>query len=110
MIKRLKYKLIYWLAKKLLPLVDEKEIITFTKNQKVFVGGQELTVGELNNLRAEADVIGKMRLWNIIVNNLNEKVQKKVYFDATDVTDLLFGKTVLYVLNLQKEFIDKLKH
>lgn len=110
MIKRLKAKLIYWLARKLLPIVAEKDIIAFTKNGKVFIDGKELNATELNSLRTEADVIGQMRLWQIVVNELNKKSQVRMYRDAVDIIDLLFGKTVLYTLNLQKEIIDKLKH
>lgn len=109
MYKRLKYRLISWLAKGLLPVVDTKELIVFTKNGKIFVGGEELTQGEINNLKSEARVIEQMRLWSIIVNKLNEKAQSKVYEESVDITDLLFGKTVLYVLNVQKQIINKLK-
>ena len=109
MIKTLKTKLIYWLAKDLLPIVDEKELMVF-KNGKPFINGVELSTGEIIGLKAEADIIGKMRLWQIIVNDLNEKSQKRMYKDAIDTTDFLFGKTVLYVLDIQQKFIDKLKN
>lgn len=110
MIKRLKYKLLYWLTSKLLPIVDEKELIAFSKNGKVFIDNRELNPAELNNLRSEADIINEMRIWEIIVNKLNEKTQEKIYKEAVDVPDLIVGKTILYVLNFQKELINKLKH
>jgi len=109
MIKTLKTRLIYWLAKNLLPIVDEKELISFKKD-KYFVNGIELTQSEVMGLRAEADVIGKMRLWQIIVNDLNERSQKKIYKDALDSTDFVIGKTILYILDVQQKFIDKMKN
>jgi len=109
MIKMLKTRLIYWLAKNLLPIVDEKELISFKKD-KYFVNGIELTPQEVAGLRAEADVIGKMRLWQIIVNDLNERSQKKIYKDALDSTDFVIGKTILYMLDVQKKFIERMKN
>lgn len=110
MLKRLKQKLIYWLCSKLLPVIKPEDLIAFTKNGKVFVGGKELAPNELNNLRSEADILGKLQIWDLIVNKLNEKSQKKMYLDAIDATDMIVGKTILYVLNFQKEILDKLKH
>ena len=109
MIKRLKEKLIYWLSSKLLPIVNPNELIVF-KNGKPFVNNVELTPSEIIGLKAEADIIGKMRLWNIIVNDLNEKTQKKVFLESTDKTDLIVGKTILYTLDVQKQFIEKMKN
>lgn len=107
--KTLKYKLIYWLAKKLLPITDPDELMTF-KNGKPFINGVELISGELNNIKAEADIISQMRLWKIIVNDLNDKAQKKIYKDAIDITDLVVGKTILFTLDIQSKFIEKLKN
>jgi hypothetical protein len=108
MYKRFKQKLIYWLAVNLLPIVNKDDIISFKKD-KVFVGGTELTPVEIHNLKVEAMTIKEMRLWQIIVNDLNEKTQKKIYQEAVGITDLVVGKTILYTLDVQKNFIEKLK-
>jgi hypothetical protein len=108
MYKRLKQKIVYWLASNLLPVVSDKELISFKKGIP-YVNGVALTPGEIVNLRSEADVIEKMMLWQIINNDLNEKSQRKIYKEAIDVTDLLVGKTILFTLDVQKNFIDKMK-
>jgi len=108
MIKRLKQKIIYWLSRNLLPIVNDEELMIF-KNGKPFINNKELTQGEIANLRAEADILEKTRLWGIIVNDLNEKSRKKIYIEAKDINDLTVGKTILFTLDIQKEFIKKIK-
>jgi hypothetical protein len=99
-------RLIHWLARNLLPLVDEKQIITF-KAGKTYIDNEELTQGEIINLRAEAHVLLKSRLWQVINANLNDTAQRKMYKEATDVTSILFAKTILYGLDIQKTIVSK---
>lgn len=109
MIKRLKVKIIYWLAQHLLPVVDDQQIISF-KNKKLYINHVEATVGQVNNLVAEANLIEATELWKIINNDLNEKTRKRVYVDSTDVMDLVVGKTILYTLDVQQNLINKIKN
>lgn len=105
--KRLKEKLIYWLAKNFLPVVDEKDVLVI-KDKRIYIGGKEVENAEYNLLCSEAHILKSMRLWDLIVNDLNCKAQKKMYKDAVDITGLLFGKTVLYTLDVQTQIVDKL--
>lgn len=109
MMKKIKIKIIYWLAQHLLPIVNIEQVISF-KNKKLYINHKEATVGQVNNLVAEANIIEKMDLWQIINNDLNEKTRKRVYVDSVDIMDLVVGKTILYTLDVQANLISKIKN
>lgn len=104
---KLKERLIYWLARKLLPTLNG-DIIIF-KNNQAFLNGTVLNEKEKNNLKAEADYIEQTRVWEIINSNLIKITQDKLYREATDITQILFAKTILYTLDIQKQILDKCK-
>jgi len=110
--KWLKIKLLYWLTKNLLPIIDDKDIITFAKQGKevvVLVDNIILTRQEVKNLQTEARVLDEMLLWKLLNSSPTAMAKKKIYNDSRDITDLLFAKTILYTLSLQKNIKDKIQ-
>ncbi|MCX6643584.1 MAG: hypothetical protein NT043_00020 [Candidatus Bathyarchaeota archaeon] len=107
--KYLKHKLITYLAKNLLPVVEPREIIAFA-NGKAFINKREITGEELSLLKIEAEQWQSTRLYRLVNDYFAELVQKKMFIEGTDVTDLVFGKSCLYSLNVQKTIYDSLKN
>lgn len=101
----IKRKLITFLAKNLLPVVDDKDIISFSKGREgkpsVIIKGTIISDEELANLKLEADYFMQTRLYQLIHNYYAELTRKKMFLEGTDITDLVFGKTVLYTLSVQ---------
>ena len=56
-------------------------------NGKWFYKGRELTKGEVDNLKAEAELIAKTALWKILVNEGKYHAQKRA-IEAKDLKDL----------------------
>jgi len=107
-----KADLIHWLTRKLLPLIEPKDIVSFAKKGNditVMTGGKKLTTQELESLRGEAKFLEQTRLWKIINAYFTDLAKKKIYLESKDSTDILFGKTVLYVLDVQKTILDNIK-
>jgi hypothetical protein len=104
---KIKEKIIYWLAKHLLPFVEERDVMV-VKSGKVFINGVELTESEKISLRGEAHILEQLRIWKIINANLSDVAKKKMFLEATDITGLLFGKTILYCLDVQRQIVSKI--
>ena len=102
----MKQKLIHWLTLKLLPVIESKELIVFNGKQ-IFIDGKPLNDAEIRSLKAEAQAMNEFRLWKLIVNYHENLAMKKMFKEAQDMNSLLFGKSVLYALSIQKEIIEK---
>lgn len=104
----LKNKLIFYLAKKLLPLVEAEDIISFAKSRDgvvAFLGKQKLSSTELASLQAEARFLEQSGIWKAINNYFDSLAKKKMFNQATDITDLVFAKTMLYTLSVQRTIV-----
>ena len=107
--KRLKQRLINALTRTLIPLVEDKEIISFNKQGDVFIGTTKLTETELNTLRQEAKFLKESQIWKIINIYFTQLAKKKLFEESKDIDDLLFAKTMLYTLSVQNIILDKIK-
>ena len=103
----LKRKLITYLAKNLLPVVTTDEIIAFA-NSKVFINKEEVTQEELSLLRIQAESYTNSRLYKLVNQYFAELTRKKMFVEGTDVTDMIFGKSVLYGLSVQDTIYNNL--
>ena len=109
MLKAIKYRLFFWLTKKLLPTVEANYVLKFDKLGNVFLGDMKLTKPEMMMLKREAEILDDILIWKYIVNTLNDKVSKRVFQSSQTLEDLVIGKSILWTLNLQQEIKDKLK-
>jgi hypothetical protein len=113
MIKTLKYKLISWLAKGMLPMIEPKDVISFAKKGIEvipFIDGEQLSHTEILGLKAEARFLEESRIWKLINSYFENLARKRIFEDSKDLTDLIFGKTTLYVLNIQKTIIKNINN
>ena len=110
MLKTLKIKLITWLAKELLPVVDDKKILFVDKFKKIYIGGRLLTAQEIKNIKTDAELLESNELWKLITNNINEDVRKKVWVKSQDNIDLIVGKTMMYLLDYQIRTVKTVKN
>jgi hypothetical protein len=112
MIETLKQKLIHWLARKLLPLVEPTDIVQFSENKGLihtFINGNELTIQEISELKRECRLLDELRIWKIMNDYFINLAQDRMWKKAESDVDILFSKTILYVLNVQKEIKNKIE-
>jgi hypothetical protein len=105
MISKLKTRLIFWLARHLLPLTEDKDIISFAKKGKetiVFLDGEQLAQQEIIGLKNECRFLEESLIWKLMNKYPTAMAKKKLFTDSKDITDILFAKTMLYTLEVQE--------
>lgn len=96
-----------FLLRYLLKLVTHDQLMTFSKDGKVFVNNIQLTDKQVNNLKEEAKVIKASELWALMTNSLASQAEQTMFEKSTTFNDMLGGKMMLYCIDLQKKIIDK---
>lgn len=97
---------------KLLSVVDERMIITFSDREKaVYIGGIKITdPGRLANMKAEAIAIESMDLWKVIHETPKKLAEKAMFVDDGVLENqLLKGRATLFMLDTQKRILSTLK-
>lgn len=95
---------------KLLSVVDERMVATFSSTQKkVFIGGVEADAAQLGNLKAEAELLVASSLWPILYETPKRLAMKSMFESGESIDDMKKGRSVLYTLETQKKIIDMLK-
>lgn len=96
--------------KTLLSIVDEKLVVTLdVKTGAVFIGGKRADIARLSNLKAEAELLEKMDLWNILNQTVKELANKAMFVSGDSLDDLKKGRSVLYTLDSQKRIVETFK-
>jgi hypothetical protein len=108
--KKLKHALINWLARNLLPVIDDTDVISFNKMGEIFFDGQKLSDIQKSNLKSEASFLEESMLWNVMNKYFLRLARNKVYNESNSLEDMAYAKTVLFTLDVQKTLVDKLKN
>ena len=95
---------------KLLSVVDERLIITFSPSLKaVFIGGKRVEESQLLALKAEAEYFLASDLWHILFETPKELAQRAMFMAGESLDDMKKGRSILYTLDTQKRILDTLK-
>jgi hypothetical protein len=106
--ERLKRYILFKLTKGLLPVFDVKDVVTFDKYGRMFVGGEKATNDQIIKLQTEVKILEQMELWKYINSYLNKVVSKMVFEKSQTMTDLVAGKSILYALDVQSGIIKRI--
>lgn len=105
----IKKRLILWLTKKLLPVIDERDAIAFNKQGEIFLGGEKATQHQVNNLKEEVKFLKETELWRVMNTYLNKVAEKRIITESKDFTDVIVGKVMLYTFDVQQKIIEKIE-
>lgn len=97
---------------KLLSIVDERMIISFSERTKsVYIGGEKIDdPGRLQNLKSEADMLLASDIWKLIIETPKKLAEKAMFEDDGKLENLLLkGRAILYTLDTQKRILATLK-
>lgn len=95
---------------KLLSVVDEKLIISFSEKLKaVFIGGERADDARLLSLKAEAEYFLASDLWKILSETPKELAQRAMFMAGESIDDMKKGRTMLYTLDTQDRILKTLK-
>ena len=92
----------------LLTIVDENKVLSVEKG-KVHIGGVICEDTRLKNLKSEAEFLLQTDLWTVIHETLKQQAQKQMFVSSQSLVDLQKGKTILFTLQSQQNFLDFLK-
>lgn len=94
----------------LLSVVDERLIVSFSKDARaIYIGGERVEDSRLANLRAEAEAITAMDIWKLIFETPKELAHRAMFMAGESVDEMKKGRAVLYTLDTQKRILDTFK-
>lgn len=94
----------------LLSNVDLTQIVTLDKTKGIcYIGGERVEGSRLANLKADAEFIVQSELWKLLHETPKELAQRAMFISGETLTDLQKGKSILYILSVQKNIVDILK-
>ena len=100
-----------WLANKLLKhlfnAVTEYDVLRFD-GIHLWHRGRVLTQAEVQDLKSQADVMNHLALWVMLSTELKYTANEMIYQKSKTVDDLLFGKAVLYAVDVMQKKIDQI--
>ena len=107
---KLKNRIRNYLLKSLLNAVVPEQVVRVSKDNKLLVVGQEITPDEAQSLLAEVQFIEKTRFWEICQNTLKDQAHKQMFDNAKIYDDIIWGKALLYNLDLQLKIMEIIKN
>lgn len=97
---------------KMLSVIDERMIISFSEREKaVYIGGEKITdPQQLLNLKQEAEAMTKFDLWRVLNETPKKLAQNAMFIDDGKIENqLLKGRVMLYFLDTQNKILTTLK-
>lgn len=88
-------------------ILDIEKVLTVKEN-KFFVGSEELTQSQLINLQQEVLFFKESALWKVVTNTLREQAQKMMFEKSVSFQDMTNGKMILYTVNVQNKILDSI--
>lgn len=97
-----------WLLGSVMNVPVTKDILSFPNGVTV-LGGRRLLPAEVNQLRNEARVLRKMKLWNAMHETVIESAKKMMFENSRSYEDMRAGKTILYALDMQSNILSSVE-
>ena len=69
-------------------------------NGKIMMRSREITDEEIEILRRDAEVFKDSVIWNILKRELQLAANERMFDNAKEIDDMIFGKAMLYNLDL----------
>jgi len=106
---RLKVKIANYILKHLFNTVIADDILVYNPNDKTFqVAGKTLPAGDKQDIISGARSIKNMYVWKMINKDMKYQANKLIYEKSKNVDDILFGKAMLYTLDVVDRKLENL--
>ncbi len=99
------------IQKEKLEEIKAEDILTIQKTSggkldKILLGGVEIQPQFLKDLKHEAVLFKKTRLWNIFQETLKQQAYLSMFEKSQSFDDMKSGKAMLHIIQVQKNIID----
>lgn len=103
-------RLINWLLSHLLRVPNPHDVLWVNpKTRKVYLGGEQISEQEAENLKTEAKLIKRMQIWKILNETLTEHARKTMFEKSTSYEDMKSGKLLLFARSMESSIVDTLE-
>lgn len=97
------------LLKSLFVAVDAEEVFS-SKDGVVYLNGKPLDPIRATNLGSEAKLFASTELWKVMTETLKYAAMESMYTKSKDYQDMIFGKAILYSIDILKKIRDAAEH
>ena len=105
--RRLRYWVANWLLKHLFNAVTEDDILKVDGRHLTF-RGQPLSQVQVAELKSGAESLQRLHFWQLLTAELQHEANRMMFEKSKTVDDLLFGKAVLYTIEVMKKKINQI--
>ena len=96
-----------YLLKNLFNAINEEDILKYQKG-KFIIKGTPLDTRATGNFVSQANSILKSQLWKHLTDDLKYIANQRMYEKSTTIDDLIFGKAMLYSLDILENKLKRL--
>lgn len=100
MLKRIKHKILNLVIKHLFNGVTEQDVLKVDRSGKMYHRGQPLPAKHVESLASSARLIRELDVYKYVLTDMQYTANKRMYVDGTNTDDMLFGKAMLYCLEV----------
>ena len=104
---KMKITLKNYLLKNLFNAINEEDILKYQKG-KFIIKGTPLDTRATGNFVSQANSILKSQLWKHLTDDLKYIANQRMYEKSTTIDDLIFGKAMLYNLDILENKLKRL--
>ena len=98
---RIKTKIANYILKHLFNTITANDILVYDLNDKTFqVADKVLPAGDKQDIISGARSIKNMYVWQMINKDMKYQSNKLIYEKSENTDDILFGKAILYSLDV----------
>lgn len=92
---------------KLLTVIDPRLIVSFSKDARaIYIGGERVDEARLANLKAEAEAMMSMDMWNLIFETPKELAHRAMFVTGDSIDEMRKGRAILYTLDTQYRILN----
>lgn len=106
--KRIRYWLIKFLTKNLLKAITHEDVLVIS-GKDWLLSKRKLSRDEILALKDEAVSFEKSLLWKLIKREIGFLSNQQMFENAQTPDDIVFGKAMLYDLDVIRKFINRVK-
>lgn len=99
--KRIKIIILNYILRNLFNTVTVDDILVYNPNTKEMrVGDKTLPAKDKQDIISGAESIRRMYVWEMLVKDIKYQSNKMIFENSSTIDDTLFGKAVLYTLDV----------
>jgi len=106
--KRLKRIFLHYLVKKLLKGITVDELLRTGPNGSIICQGRILSKEDVDSIQQEAEYINNSVVMKLLLKDMKYLANQTMFEKSSSYDDMMFGKAMLYVIDILEKKISNL--